>query len=277
MIDFRANIITPGAALVLGVSPVATAVNDGNPVPGNPMKPGSRLVAWGMLAPTADSIAHLRLASLDMVDQQNGEDISPGAASLWTGFFKWTNIPYKAGARLIYAGTNVGVVAGSAFLIDFLDMGAKDIGGNIKGSFLPNQVIPPSITFAGAIGVNTWTSNPFAPTLPLPNGKYAILGAWATAYANVMAMRFAHVDFEGLEPGFPCVNLELAAAATLDLVNKDLMWLHQGYQFVHMSEKIGGDCIPVFTASNNSTGLTIKAVAAQTCTPVVTLNLAKVG
>lgn len=276
MIDFRGVIITPGAVLVLGAPSATVCVNDGDPVPGVPMKPNSRLIGWGMLAPTADSIARLKLASLDMVDQQNGEEISPGAASLWCGFHKWTNLPYKAGARLITAGTNVGVVAGTAYTMDFLDMGAKDIGGS-KGYFLPNQIMIPSITFGNAVGVNTFTSNPVQPTLPLPNGKYAILGIWATAYANVMAFRFAHSDFEGLEPGFPVVNQELAAAATLDLVNKDLLWLRQGYQFAYMSELTGLDCIPVFTVSNNSTGLTIKGVAAQTATPVVTVNLAKVG
>ena len=275
MLDFRGVIITPGAVLVLGAPSAAICVNDGNPVPGVALKPGAKLIGWGMLSATADSIARLKLASLDQVDQQNGEDISPGAASLWVGFHKWINLPYKAGARLITAGTNVGVVAGTAYTIDYYD-NPNDMGGD-KTYYLPNQIVPPSITFGGAIGVNTWTGNAVAPALPLPNGKYAILGAWATAYANVLALRFAHSDFGGLEPGFPCVNPELTAAVTLDVCNKDPLWLAHGYQFSYLSEKTGLDCLPVFTVSNNSTGLTVKAVAAQTCTPVVTINLAKVG
>lgn len=275
MLDFRSVIITPGAVLVLGAPSAVVSVNDGNPVPNVPMKPGARLIGYGMLSATADSIARLKLASLDQVDQQNGEDISPGAASLWVGFHKWTNLKYQAGARLITAGTNVGVVAGTAYTIDYYDA-KNDMGGD-RAYFLPNQIMPPSITFAGAIGVNTYTTNPVQPTLPLPNGRYAILGAWTTAFANVIGLRFTHNDFEGFEPGFPCLNTELTAAATQDVCNKDPIWLAQGYQFCHMSEKTGLDCIPTFTVSNASTGLSMKAIAAQTCTPVVTVNLAKVG
>jgi NAD kinase len=59
---------------------------------------------------------------------------------------------------------------------------------------------------------------------------------------------------------------------------KDILQANPGYQFVCLGELTGQPCIPVFTVGNNSTGLNIQSVAAaSTDTPVINLNLAKVG
>jgi len=274
MLDIRAITTTPGAVLVLG-NPGVIGGNDGAAVAGVPIKPTARLIDWGFLSPTADSIARLQLVSQDQPDPINGEDISPGAASLWLGFHKFTNIPYKTGNRIIKAGTNVGVVAGTAFTIDFYDH-ESDIGGD-RAYFSPNIVMPPSFTYGAALVANTWGNNAFAPTTAIPNGKYAILGAWTTALSNVGAIRFQHADFGYCAPGFPVADPEISAILGLQIHNRDPLWLAQGYQFAYLSEKTGKNCIPTFTVSNAGTGLLVQMIAAQAATPVVTLNLAKVG
>jgi hypothetical protein len=240
-----------------------------------PIRPDARLIDWGFLSPTADSIARLKLASQDQIDPINGEDISPGVASLWLGFHKFTNIPYKTGSRIITAGTNVGVVAGSGLLIDYYDH-PSDLGGD-RAYFTPNIVMPPSLTYGAATVANTWGTNAYAPATALPNGKYAILGSWTTALANVAAIRFLHADFGFCAPGYPVADPEISAILGWQIHNRDPLWLANGYQFAYLSEKTGKDCIPVFTASNAGTGLAIQMLAAQAATPVVTLNLAKVG
>ena len=78
---------------------------------------------WGFNSPTADSIAAIRLRSQDMVNPIDGMTITPGAASLLLQWLDYTHLPYKKGTRSINVGTNVGVVAGNAFLVDDIPVG----------------------------------------------------------------------------------------------------------------------------------------------------------
>jgi len=272
MHDLHANLTTPGMVLVLGVNG-APAGGDGASAAGVPIRPNATLHGFGFLAPTADSIARLKLSSADMVDSVNGVDIADGATSLKVGTWKWLNLPYKSGVRQLQAGTNVGVVAGSALLLDYYP------GGCVAGSkAAPNMVsVGTATTFGAALVANTWGTQPFATASPLPAGKYAILGAQASALTNVAALRFSHADFGGYKPGFPVANVNLTAALGIQLCDKDDIWLESGYQFIQIGEVTGVPSCPVFTVTNAGSGLQIEAIAAQACTPVVSLMLAKVG
>ena len=276
MLDLHANVITPGAVLALGTGTPTVAIGDGQTSPGVPIDEGAKLVGWGFLSPTADSIAALKLGSQDMIDPQNGESYAPGATSLLNVMWDYDQLKYESGQRLIQAGTNVGVVAGTGLLLD------SYAGGNaVKGSFnMPKTVIiAPATTFAGALTTNQWGTVAFAvpAATTLPNGKYAILGALVSAITNAAAIRFAHANFKGLKPGFPVANNNIISTSSWDKIDKDPIFMQQGTQFVYLSEKLGEACCPVFTVSSTGTGLTIEMISVQADTPVVQLVLAKVG
>lgn len=261
---------------MLGADGVVAAGGDGCSSPGVPINSGanqSTLKLWGFNSPTADSIAAIRMRSQDMIDPIDGVYITPGAASLLLQFFDYTNLPYVKGTRSINVGTNVGVVAGTGFLIDDVEQGTcADIAPDTG-----NEVAPALTTFGAALIANTWGTQPFvAPNLPA--GQYAILG-WATsAHANVGLIRFRHPDFKGLSPGGPTVNYELALAATTQVGMRDeLVQTAIGEQFIYLSEKFRKPMCPVFTVGNAGTGLAIDMICAQAATPLVDLWLAKVG
>ena len=273
MLDTHALTVTPGAVLVLGADGVVSAGGDGAATPGIPITPQATLKMWGFNSPTADSIAAIRLRSQDMVNPIDGITITPGAASLLLQYFDYTHLPYVKGTRSINVGTNVGVVAGTGFLIDDINAGQcvsvrPDTG---------NETSVGPTTFGGALTANTWGTQPWlAPNLPA--GKYAIVGAYCSAFANVALIRFTHTDFGGATPGFPVVNWELALAATEQVGMKDeLVRTALGEQFIYLSEKLGKPMCPVFTVSNAGTGLGIQMIAAQAATPVVDLVVVKVG
>ena len=272
MLDIHAMTVTPGAAAVLG-NPGAIAVGDPASVAGVPISDTAKLIMWGLLAPTADTINHVKLASQDMIDPINGEDISLGASSVLTEFHKHDQLQYKTGARLITAGTNTGVVAGTAFTIDHYPGGpVADLG---KAS--PQIVIPPITTFGGALTTNQWGNQAFAPATMIPNGKYAILGAYARAFTNNGLVAFRHKDFGSFIPGFPVATEELALATAVQISTRDRLMLEQGFQFVTLSQRLKTPCCPVFNVTNASTGLQIYALSVQADTPIVNLNLAKIG
>lgn len=278
MLDLHAMTITPGAVLVLGANGAIAAGQDGASVAGVPVnsaKLAATLVGWGFLSPTADSIARIKLQSPDQVDPVNGIDVAKGATSLEIAYWQFDKLPFETGVRSLTVGTNVGVVAGTGLLLDHYAGGGQVIKGSRN---MPNMVIPtPATTFGAALVANTWGSQPFAPTSPLPAGKYALLGAYVSAITNVAALRFSHADW-AYDPGFPVVNTQLSAILGIQLAPKDELWHEPGYQFVNLQDKLEGiPCCPVFTVGPGSTGLTIWAIAAQACTPVVSLILAKVG
>jgi len=275
MLDLHAVVVTPGAVLVLGTGdPTVAPGSDGQSSAGVPIDQGATLVGWGLLAPTADSIARIKLSSQDQPDPVNGVDIADGATSLKVGTFKTDNLPHKTGVRKLSAGTNVGVVAGAGLLLDLYSKGPC-----VKGSRHMEGMLSPgtATTFGAALVANTWGSQPFVPASALPTGKYALLGAYVSALTNVAALRFSHANFGGMKPGFPVVNANLTAALGVQLCDKTPLWIEQGMQFVTLGEELGVPCCPVFSVTSNGTGLSIEAIAAQACTPVVSLLLAKVG
>jgi len=274
MLDVHALTITPGAALTLGnVAATVAPGGDGASVAGVPIGPGCKCIRWGMLAPTADTIAAIKFSSQDQVDPINGEYYIPGAASLINVFHETDNLEYKTGLRQFQAGTNTGVVAGSVYTIDNYSGGPCVTGGR----YMPGCVVPSSQTFGAACVTNTWNSQAFTPASALPNGKYAILGALVSAIANGAIIRFQHSDFQGKSPGFPVHNYETISTASWDKSDKSPILQELGTQFVWMSSEMGTPCCPVFTATNAGTGLTMQVLSVQTDTPVVTLVLAKVG
>jgi hypothetical protein len=276
MLDLHALTITPGAVLVLGADGAVSAGGDGCSSPGVPInsqKGKSRLRIWGFNSATADSIAAIRLRSQDMINPIDGITITPGAASLLLQYFDYTTVPYEKGTRSLNVGTNVGVVAGNGFLID--DVQAGTCVNPPKGAGNDTAVGP--TTFSAALVANTWGTQPWvAPNLPA--GKYAILGWYVSALANVGCIRFRHPDFAGFAPGGPCCNYELALAATGQVAMRDeLVQTAHGEQFMYLSELLGTPCCPVFTVGNAGTGLQIDMIAAQAATPVVDLIVMRVG
>ena len=274
MLDLRAVTGTPGAATVLGATFPTICTNDGAAVAGVPISPTATLVGWGGHSVAANTIGAIKLFSQDMVDPINGEKYTLGAASIVNQFFKYTNIPYKTGLRGIQMGTNTGVGAGIGFYMDQYEGGPVIPGSRV----MSGQVSADLTTFGGALTTLVWGSQAFAPATALPNGKYAILGFIATAITNVALVRFQHADFGPFTPGMPAANPEIISTSSWDKVWKDDTILAQtGYQFVDLSEELGKPCCPVFTASNAGTGLNIQALTIAADTPVIHLNLAKVG
>jgi hypothetical protein len=277
MLDMHAIGITPGAGLTLGAVGAGLPANDGASQAGVPFHPNGKaaLKLWGMVSPTADTIAALQFLSQDMPDQQNGEYRIPGTANLSNILLEWDNLVYNKGLRQFYAGTNTGVTACDVFTVDSY----KDVptacsrGSRIAGK----QVIPPVVTFGGALTAGAWGSLAYAPTKPLPNGRYDILGFRVYGITNVALIRFQHADFQGFSPGLPCVDSELISTTSWDKIVKDnLLTSQDGNQFVYMGDVLGEDCCPRFSCGNNTTGLQIQMLSCQTDTPVVELDLAQV-
>jgi len=267
MLDVHAALTTPGAAAVLGVQG-AIAANDGATVYGVPISDGATLIMWGALSVAADGIGRVQLKSQDQIDPINGVDINV-VAGVAAGIALYENLPYKSGSRVILYGTSTGVTAGSVFTIDAY----SGHGTTVMGSrCMPNQVAPLTTTFGGALTANAWGTQAFAPATPLPNGKYAILGAFIGAETTVAALRFQHADFHGLSPGFPVVNTAIST-----LSPNSSAWTEVGYQFVEMGKATGIPCCPVFTVGPSGTGLNIQAICPTATTPTVNLLLAKVG
>jgi len=273
MLDLHANVITPGAVLVLGVGPGVIAVGDGQSVAGVPIRPDAELIGFGMNSATADSIARIRLESQDMVDPINGIDIAPGATSTVLNFWHWLHLKYRTGQRAVRAGTNVGVTAGHSLLLDYYPDGNCIMGSEA----MENEVVPSvSTTFAGATTANIWLAQAYAPGTALPNGKYALLGSRCSAITQA-AIRFAHADFKGFKPGYITADLNQAAATSWTTSSKVVAELNTCDQFVRISKLFNKPCVPVFTVSNAGTGLIMEMITPQAATPVVDLFLAKVG
>lgn len=260
--------------MVLGSPGAVSAGGDGAQVAGVPVGVNATLRMYGANTPTADTLANFKIYSQDMMDPVNGIIFTPGAASLLNQYFDYTQLPYRKGARYITLGTNTGVVAAQGFTIDEYPVGNCVAGSRGMGG----EVMTGANTFGGALTANTWGQLAYTPTNALPNGKYAILGAYVSAITNSALIRFSHSDFGFAKPGFPIHNFETISTATWDKMNKDaLVQGEVGQQFVYLSEILGKPCCPVFNASNAGTGLNIEIVSCQADTPVVNLMLARVG
>ena len=272
MIDLHAISGTPGAAMTLGAAFATLAVNDLCPVAGIPMRSDATLLMWGGSAIVADTIANMKLISQDCIDPINGENFSLGTASLKNLISKYTNIPFKSGGRIFTMGTNTGVTAALAYTLDYY--GSGPTVGSMR--FAQNQIqIPQTLNTDVAL---TWTTTPFAPATPIPNGKYALLGIILSKSTGGHGIRFQHADFGQFLPGFLLNDSVASAILGVQEGMNDAVATDIGFQFCALSELLGKPSVPVFTVSNAATGLNIQSVAAaNTDTPVVTLNLAKVG
>jgi len=269
-LDLHSQTITPGAVLVLGAAGAVSA-NDGCSALGVPIGPDATLVGWGVASVLANGIARMRLTSQDMVDPVNGEDFAFAATNIVSHIFKYDNLKYNGGNRVITAGTNTAQTICSAITMDWYP------GGPTMGvpKHAPNQVgAAVATTFGAALVANAWAGQAFAPGNALPQGKYAILGACVAAMTHG-AIRFAHADFGGKKPGFPVT--ETGVAANLAGASKSDLFLEPGTQFCTLTDSLGIPCVPVFTCTSNGTGLVIEAMSPTIATPTVVLWLAKVG
>jgi len=270
-IDLHAVYDGTGAVTLLKQTNIPT--HDGLTVAGVPMNPKQKaatLFFWGALALTAKQIAELQLQSQDMPDVLNGENLNIGGASLMLLLGKWTQLPYTQGSRDINI---LQVAAGkeAGFTMDYYseaDAGGKepaipgsrfpDWDGKVKGPVLVSMPAP-----AASTATTTWNEYPFVQAVgstwlqPLPNGKYAILGASVSNIANVGLLRFAHADFGSSRPGFPVRN-RYDVATSAPLIATDEVTLIEHYQFVRIGEILKKPVCPVFNVNGNATGLNVE-------------------
>lgn len=275
MLDLRACGGTPGATTTYTVLGTVIA-NDGTTVAGVPMRPDARLIMWGSGSLVANTIYASQLISQDSVDPINGELLRIGTTSLKNLVYKTTNIPFSTGARRIGQSTNTAQTATSfAFTMDAYDSENQACISGEGMRFAPKQIVATQTQGAADL-VLSWYSTPFAPPTPIPNGKYAILGAWGALSTGPHLVRFNHADFGGLTPGFPVVDTFGSAILGAQEGMLDPLWANAGYQFVWLSEVSKKPCVPTFRVTSAGTGLQIQGLATVTTdTPYYILNLAK--
>lgn len=275
MLDLRATGGTPGATTTYTALGTLIA-NDGTSVAGVPVRPDARLIMWGSGSLVANTIYATQLRSQDSIDPLNGELMRIGTASLKNLVYKCTNIPFKTGARVIGQSTNTAQTATSfGFTLDTYD-GEPNCIGSDGMRFAPNQ-LPITQTQGAADLVLSWYGTAVTPANAIPNGKYAILGAWATLSTGPHLLRFKHADFKGLCPGIPLVDTFGSAILGAQEGMLDSLWANAGYQFVWLSEVSKKPCIPTFNVTSAGTGLIMEGLATVTTdTPYYIINLAKV-
>ena len=277
MLDLHGTGGTPGATTTYTALGTVIA-NDGTTVAGVPTRPDARLIMWGSGSLVANTIYGTQLISQDCVDPLNGELLRIGTASLKNLVYKTTNIPFKTGKRQIGQSTNTAQTATSfGFTLDAYD---SDNGSCISGQglrFAPYSV-PITQTQGAADLVLSWYSTAVAPTNPIPNGKYAILGVWSTLSTGPHLVRFNHADFGGLLPGVPVVDTFGSAILGAQEGMLDPLWTNAGYQFVWLSEVSGKPLVPTFNVTSAGTGLQVQSLATVTTdTPYWIINLAKLS
>ena len=264
MLDLHAASVT-GAATYTTVSTIL-AGNDGAPLAGVPVLDNANLVGWGGLTTIASPILAIKLTSQDQMDTANAQEhVTTGGVEGIEHF--WDNLPSKA-QRFIAMKT--AAVATMAYFLDNYP------GGNVVR--LPKYGKPGknglySQVFGGALTAITWGTVAFSPTSAMPPGKYAILGAFASALTNYAVVRFQHANFGGLFPGFPVIDHTKAAARAV--VNPDDIFMANGYQFSAMSDILGIPCCPVFNVTAQGTGLTIWCGDITADTPNFALNVVR--
>ncbi len=272
MLDLRATSST-GSTTLAAIATILLG-GDGQTTAGVPVTGGATLAGWGGITAVADTIKEIQMQSLDQLDDINTEDFLPGASSLLLAFHFWENLPYKSAARIIKMAQNTGAGVNMAYTLDNYAGGSvtqnKKYGtpsGNWVGS-----------TTSGGLTAVTWKQTALNPGTTPPAGKYAIQGCWVNAIGTSFTalIRFRHSDFGTFAPGFPVQDQTNSAAARGNIPG-DTIFLNQGYQFTHLSEVLGVPSEPVFTVGPNGTGLQLELASITADTPIVTLNLAKVG
>lgn len=271
-LDLHAN--TSGGSTTGATIATIAAGGDGQTVAGVPIAPTPTLVAWGNGVTIADTIKQTQLQTQDMWDPINGENFNPGASSLLGLFHKATWIPYKTGQRLDTGTQNTGANNTFFYMIDY-SPNMPPVPTRALTKHIPNQIVL-TTAFGGAVTAITWGNQAFAPATAIPNGYYAILGAWVNALTNYALLRFRHADFGLFRPGFPVLDQTNTAVANA-VLPKDEFLLYQGYQFCHWSEKLRQPLCPVFRATNSGTGLSFDILDIVADTPLVSVNIAKVA
>jgi len=276
MLDLHATAGTPGATTTY--TSLATLIaNDGTSSAGVPLRNDARLIMWGSNSLVANTIYGTQLISQDCIDPINGELFRLGTASLKNQVYKTTNIPFKTGARLIGQSTNTAQTATSnAFTLDCYDSMPNSIAG--AGMRFAPDMVQITQTQGAADLVNSWYGTAVAPATPIPNGKYALLGVWATLSTGPHLIRFKHADFGFCTPGVPIVDAFGSAILGAQEGMLDPLWNNQGYQFVFLSELSGKSLVPTFNVTSAGTGLRMEALATVTTdTPYYVINLAKLS
>lgn len=265
-----------GSVTTLAAISTIAAGGDGATVAGVPIAPGAILTHWGGITTIADVIEEIKLATQDMWDPINGEDFSFGTATGYLAalFNKATWIPYKTGQRQISMAQKTGAANNIGYTIDY-SQSTPPVPTRAISKFVPNQ-INLSTVFGGALTAITWGNQAFAPTTSIPNGYYAILGCYVSALTNAALIRFRHADFGLFRPGFPVLDQSLTAVANAVLPKEETL-LHQGEQFVFLSEKLRAPLCPVFRATNGGTGLSFDVLDIVADTPNVNVVIAKVA
>jgi len=277
MLDLRAVGGTPGATTTY--TTLGTLVTtDGTSVAGVPVRPDARLIMWGSGSLVANTVYGTQLVSQDCVDPLNGELMRIGTASLKNLVYKTTNIRFQSGARKIGQSTNTAQTATSfGFTLDHYESESGKCIGASGMRFAPKMVTLTQTAGAADV-VLQWYSTAVAPTNAIPNGKYAILGVWATLSTGPHLVRFNHADFGGLTPGVPIVDTFGSAILGAQEGMLDALWANAGYQFVWLSEITGKALIPTFNVTSAGTGLQVQSLATVTTdTPYWIINLAKLS
>ena len=276
MLDTHCAGGTPGATTtytVLGTNPAS----DGASVAGVPLRQDARLILWGSQSLVANTIYGTKLISQDLPDPLNGQLFRIGTTSLKNQVYKFCNVPFKTGARQIGQSTNTAQTATSgAFTVDQYEGVGECLSA--QGMRFAPDMVQITQTQGAADLVNAWYSTPIAPTDPLPNGKYALLGSWLALSTGPHILRFSHADFGFCKPGYPSVDNFGSAILGAQEGMLDPLWNNAGYQFVYLSEISGKPLIPTFNVTSAGTGLRMETFATVvTDTPYCILNLAKVG
>lgn len=274
MLDLHATGGTPGATTTY--TALATLIaNDGTATAGVPLRPDARLIMWGSGSLVANTIYGTQLTSQDSIDPINGELLRIGTASLKNLVYKTTNIPFSSGARVIGQSTNTAQTATSfAFTLDTYDSMPNAVSS--EGLRFPAKSVLVTQTQGAADLVLSWYGTAVAPATALPNGKYALLGVWATLSTGPHLVRFKHADFGFCTPGVPVVDTFGSAILGAQEGMLDVLWANAGYQFVALGEMSKKPCVPTFTVSSAGTGLRVESLATVTTdTPYWIMNLAK--
>lgn len=219
----------------------------------------------------------------DQIDTVNAETFNIGGSSASQRVQKYTNLPYSKGKRQLSAW-----LAAAAKVLGFT-VDQYEGGPVVQGSKVMPKIVVVSLAAAGPSTAQTWLSVPVVNggstpwQAALPNGKYAILGAWVSNIQDRGVLRFSHADFGAQQPGFDVENVfdadlgGLAGAGACVIQQNDSLDNEQGYQFVAIGKDIGKPCCPVFTVNNAGTGLIAQYISNTAENPVITLNLAKVA
>jgi hypothetical protein len=275
MLDLHA--LSSGGSLQPTFGAIGTILlgGDGQSAAGVPIDDGANLINWGALTTIADTIAGLQLISQDQLDPVNGQKLNFGTSSVLGILNQWDYLPYKTGARSFNIAQVTAAANCIAYLLDYYPQNPKEPSVSIErfGRSAGNGQY--STTYGGALTALTWKQQAFSPSPLLPAGKYAIVGAWVDALTNYALIRFRHANFGTFAPGFPVVDTGLATARAT--VNADDLFMNNGYQFWLLSQYFHKPLCPVFNVSAQGTGLNFEMAAITADTPVVTVNLAKVG